>query len=271
MTDAAADFLKYAFTETKDLAKSFLTVVTAVLVFSLTFAQNIANFSNANVFTRVTLGLAWCCFLLAIVGAGIAIYYVGLAGAAASANSDSSRYWACMRIGVKWLVAAGGVFVLGLAGLMVVALASIRRPSTAETGQAPALRLVPVRGTQRAYNTLAFPSGIASVIGKVEGSPNRHSVRASVQLKGSCINLRMALQAIACQVPLHQTWTRTTIFVTGRTDSRDWRIGVPNSLAMIGQRARLSSQLTAFQMTTCSGESNGSTVLVTTPVFQPTR
>jgi hypothetical protein len=37
-------FLKYDYAETKDLAKDFLTLVSAILVFSLTFAEKIVNF-----------------------------------------------------------------------------------------------------------------------------------------------------------------------------------------------------------------------------------
>jgi hypothetical protein len=45
---------------------------------------------------------------------------------------------------------------------------------------------------------------------------------------------------------------------------------MPNTLVIIGKWARLFTHLTTFRMMTCSGESNGSAVLVTTPAFQPT-
>lgn len=87
----AANFLKYAFTETKDLAKHFLTVVIGVLVLSLTFAENIVTFKNADRLTRGSLGGAWCCFFAAIVSCGIAICFVALSGGAASSNGTSNQ------------------------------------------------------------------------------------------------------------------------------------------------------------------------------------
>src|SRR5271166_2733363 len=59
-----------------------------------------------------------------------------------------------------------------------------------------------------------------------------------------------------------------TIFATGRKDSGNRLIGIPYRLAMIGQWARLFTQLTTFRTMTCFGESNGSAVLVTTRAFQ---
>src|ERR1035437_3517679 len=66
LSEQATDFLKYAFAETKDLSKHFLTVVTAVLVFSLTFSEKIANFSGARPVVRWSIVAAWCCMFLAI-------------------------------------------------------------------------------------------------------------------------------------------------------------------------------------------------------------
>ena len=59
-----------------------------------------------------------------------------------------------------------------------------------------------------------------------------------------------------------------TIFATGRKDSGNRLIGIPYRLAMVGQWARLFTQLTTFRTITCFGESNGSAVLVSTRAFQ---
>jgi hypothetical protein len=59
-----------------------------------------------------------------------------------------------------------------------------------------------------------------------------------------------------------------TIFATGQKDSGNRLIGIPYRLAIIGQWARLFTQLTTFRTMTCFGESNGSAVLVTTRAFQ---
>ena len=56
----------------------------------------------------------------------------------------------------------------------------------------------------------------------------------------------------------------------GEKDSGNRLIGIPYRLAMIGQWARLFTQLTTFLTMTCFGESNGSAALVTTRAFRAT-
>jgi hypothetical protein len=127
INEDAANFLKYAFTETKDLAMHFLTVITAVLVFSLAFAEKIGNYREGNWASRAPLSVAWCSFLLAILSCGVAICYVALAGGVASANSTPEEYWAPMDVAIKWMVSGGMLFVLGLLGLIITALRSAFR------------------------------------------------------------------------------------------------------------------------------------------------
>jgi hypothetical protein len=122
LNDDAINFLKYAFTETKDLAEHFLTVVTAVLVFSLTFSEKIANFETAPTPVRVTITSAWSCMLLAIIACGIAICYVALSGGAASAGGGPQEYWPIMDKGIWWLGSGGILFVLGLVALLASVL-----------------------------------------------------------------------------------------------------------------------------------------------------
>ena len=46
------NFLKYDYGETKDLCKSFLTLVSALLVFSVTFSEKIVAFPAPNLLRR---------------------------------------------------------------------------------------------------------------------------------------------------------------------------------------------------------------------------
>jgi hypothetical protein len=124
LSDDSVNFLKYAFTETKDLTKSFLTVVTAVLVFSLTFSEKIANFSGAWAVTRWTIVGAWSSMFLAVLSGGIAICYIALSGGAASSGSEADAYWRPMRVAIRWLVTAGVLFVVSLVALIVAAVLS---------------------------------------------------------------------------------------------------------------------------------------------------
>jgi hypothetical protein len=122
LSDDAINFLKYAFTETKDLAEHFLTVVTAVLVFSLTFSEKIATFSAASTWVRVSITVSWSSMLLAIISCGIAICYVALSGGAASANASPESYWLIMNKGIFWLGSGGILFVVGLLALLASVL-----------------------------------------------------------------------------------------------------------------------------------------------------
>jgi hypothetical protein len=125
LSEQATDFLKYAFAETKDLSKHSLTVVTAVLVFSLTFSEKIASFSAARPVVCWSFVAAWCCMFLAIVSGGIAICYVALSGGAASSNGDPDSYWHPMRVAMGWLLTGGGLFVASLIALILAAVVSV--------------------------------------------------------------------------------------------------------------------------------------------------
>jgi hypothetical protein len=57
-------FLKYNYPETKDLCKQFLTLVVAVLVFSLTLSEKIIQFQQASFFAKLLLGVAWSSMLI---------------------------------------------------------------------------------------------------------------------------------------------------------------------------------------------------------------
>ena len=44
MDDYIKDFLTYDYAEAKDLAKAFLTLISVILVFSITFSDKVINF-----------------------------------------------------------------------------------------------------------------------------------------------------------------------------------------------------------------------------------
>jgi hypothetical protein len=53
--EAAKLFLQYNYLETKDLCKHFITIIIAVLVFSLTFSEKIIDFKNASTLAKSLL------------------------------------------------------------------------------------------------------------------------------------------------------------------------------------------------------------------------
>ena len=61
METARELFLKHDYSEAKDLCKQFLTLNVGVIVFSLTFADKVIEFSKTSEITRVVLLSSWSC------------------------------------------------------------------------------------------------------------------------------------------------------------------------------------------------------------------
>jgi hypothetical protein len=116
-------FLKYDYAETKDLSKQFLTLVVAVLVFSLTFSEKIVEFRHASTTTRTWLVGAWTAFILSIVLCGLGLVFISFAGS--DAAYFGSQY---QRLAVRayWLIFfAGCAFVAGLTALVITAIVTV--------------------------------------------------------------------------------------------------------------------------------------------------
>lgn len=116
-------FLKYNYAETKDFCKQFLTLVVAVLVFSLTFSEKVVGFSGASTSARLSLALAWVSMLFAIVSCGVGLTYMALAGG--DAVYARRNYKGLARRAYKLIVIAGGAFVVGLVLLIVAAIIAV--------------------------------------------------------------------------------------------------------------------------------------------------
>jgi hypothetical protein len=122
ISQASSEFIKYDFAITQDLCKQFITVVTAVLVFSLTFSEKIVNFSSANRLLRILLAISWASMLFAIIACGLGLTYMCLAGGQAVYGLDDGYLSTAWRA-YKWIIAGGVSFIAGLTSLIVVSLA----------------------------------------------------------------------------------------------------------------------------------------------------
>jgi hypothetical protein len=118
------NFLKYDYGETKDLCKSFLTLVSALLVFSVTFSEKIVGFPRAKPAAKACLVLTWALFLIAIIACGIGLTLMALAAGAvlydATPGYPQQAYTA-----YDWIILAGCSFVSGLVMLIVTAIISV--------------------------------------------------------------------------------------------------------------------------------------------------
>jgi hypothetical protein len=83
-------FLEKDYAETKDLAKTFLTLLSALLVTSITFSEKIVDIHNSRRTPLVCMVSCWFLLLLAIIfaGAGLATMAVAAGQAAYSPAVD---------------------------------------------------------------------------------------------------------------------------------------------------------------------------------------
>lgn len=121
MTDAEL-FLKYNYPETKDMCLHFLTLVTAVLVFSLNFAEKVFDFQNATKNKRLVVITGWCLFILSIIFCGIGLAAISLAGG--NAVYQQNDFQSLARLAYKFIVLSGISFIAGLIFIMTSAIIS---------------------------------------------------------------------------------------------------------------------------------------------------
>jgi hypothetical protein len=119
-------FLQYDYAEGKALCTQFLTIVVAVLVFSLTFAEKIADFRKATKLIKGVLLTAWCLFIVAIICGGVALYKISMAAGNALYGHDTS-YYEGEYTAMNWAITGGGAFTLGLIALMLSAVGTVFR------------------------------------------------------------------------------------------------------------------------------------------------
>jgi len=117
-------FLKYDYAETKDLCKSFLTLVSAILVFSVTFSEKIVGFPQAKTGAKTCLVTAWGLFLIAIIACGVGLTLIAMA-AGEVLYRPQQGYPEVAFTAYNWIVVAGCAFVIGLIMLIVAALFSV--------------------------------------------------------------------------------------------------------------------------------------------------
>ena len=110
-------FLEFHYPELKDLGKHFLTVIAAVLAFSVTFSEKITEFSKATASQRLLLMCSWLFLIVAVVTSGAGLYYNFVAGAQAhgaiirGAKNDFKIF---VRRTYRLYEIAGASFILGL-------------------------------------------------------------------------------------------------------------------------------------------------------------
>jgi len=117
-------FLEVDYVETKDLAKAFLTLMTAVLVASITFSEKIVNLNAATWWAKTTMVSSWLFLLMAIAACGTGLTFM-IYGAYYAAHAPWVDYLEFGYRAGPMIFGAGILFGLALASLLVAGMISL--------------------------------------------------------------------------------------------------------------------------------------------------
>ncbi len=120
-------FIQFYYPEIKDLSKSFLTLVSGILAFSITFSTSIIGVSTASKLQLILLISAWLFFVIAIIAAGSGLYsnFVAANLANKAILGDSAlKFKQLLKRPYIFLNIAGVSFVIGL---ILLALAGVTK------------------------------------------------------------------------------------------------------------------------------------------------
>ncbi len=85
-------FLEFQYLEIKDLLKHFLSLISASLVFSVTFAEKIVNFENATKLPKCLLISSWGTLIVALGCCGVSLYTLYLSAERALLQISGQEY-----------------------------------------------------------------------------------------------------------------------------------------------------------------------------------
>jgi hypothetical protein len=118
-------FLEFQYPESRDLLKHFLTLISASLVFSLTFSEKIIDFATARTVQKVAVVGAWSSLVVSLGACGLGIYTLYIvaervtAGRAFDRDIEFDRH---QRFSHLLQDLAGVFYGLGLLALVVAAI-----------------------------------------------------------------------------------------------------------------------------------------------------
>jgi len=118
------------YTESKDLAKSFLTILVAVFVASITFSEKIVDMSKAGTGPKTAMILCWVFLLIAIIACGTGVAYMVIAyGIAVYTPQIDYRFHEARA--VQLFLGSGVAFGAGLAAMLLAGLSTFVGPTHA--------------------------------------------------------------------------------------------------------------------------------------------
>jgi hypothetical protein len=111
----AEQFVRFWYSETKDLCKHFLTIVSATLAFSVTFAEKVVGVQGGMNASLWLLLFAWVLLVIAVVACGVGLLHTYRGGITATHHPE--RIAEVVRsgvVGTYYTLTAGTSFVIAL-------------------------------------------------------------------------------------------------------------------------------------------------------------
>jgi hypothetical protein len=130
--NAADTFIKYGYPEIKALSIQLLTLLTAILIFSVTFSEKIINYPRTKIPVRFILIVGWTSLILAIISDGIGLAYNALALPYAltdlslnTGGTKSIQFFDPAFSSIKAILMSGVFFITGLICIVLAGIFSI--------------------------------------------------------------------------------------------------------------------------------------------------
>jgi hypothetical protein len=122
------------YSETKDLTKSFLTLLVAVFVASITFSEKIVDVHKSGGWPTIAMISCWVSLLLAVIACGTGVGYMVIAyGMSVYAPESNYRFHEARA--VQLFIASGVSFGVGLCTMLLAGLNTLVQ--SAPTVQVP--------------------------------------------------------------------------------------------------------------------------------------
>ena len=117
----AKRFRENDYTESKDLAKAFLTLLTAVFVGSITFSEKIVDIKAARSWAKCAMISCWVLLLVAIIACGTGLAYMTIAAGGVTYEPALDIFFYELR-GVYLFIISGIAFGLALIVMLLAGL-----------------------------------------------------------------------------------------------------------------------------------------------------
>lgn len=122
--EEAKIFFDRDYAESKDMAKTFLTLISVILVASITFSEKIVDVNNADLASIIFMVFCWFLLLIAVIACGTGLVYMVVAAGMATYAPDVD-YREIGGKGLTLLLASGVSFVCALVSLITAGVTSL--------------------------------------------------------------------------------------------------------------------------------------------------